>query len=419
MVRLRLEPTWLYNKTKYISNIIIGDKIYQESIIGKEGVQQLKNIILNNSHELKNINVVGGVDSENSPLPNKPRTKRGGSVSSTPVEISTNQNQLGGSNHGPGQVQVGDRSRSKTRSSSINLSPGWAGHAFSGGGFGGGGSTGNGGGGINGEKTTRPNSGSLFRGFFNTVGGIGGGTGGNGTSGGGSVDGRDNSPPNDDLNRTMPNRGSSFQSFSKTGNLFYNNNSLNNSNNNMIKTSEGIGGGDNENNTDSTDFMAMTTTRDKRANSKESISNNTMSSSAMSTTNRLSGNFGNFSLFNISGFGNTFGGLTTTSTFLGGTNNLQPTNESPFINDNCSEISESTIIQKTSSPTTPPLLSSTITQLKEKENLLLTTIVITDIDTVAQMFKMYLRELPEPVITFTTYDALMILCSQREVGNIY
>ena len=45
----------------------------------------------------------------------------------------------------------------------------------------------------------------------------------------------------------------------------------------------------------------------------------------------------------------------------------------------------------------------------------LSSVVITDIDTVAQILKMVLRDLPEPVITFATFESMMNICVQFEV----
>ena len=45
----------------------------------------------------------------------------------------------------------------------------------------------------------------------------------------------------------------------------------------------------------------------------------------------------------------------------------------------------------------------------------LSSVVITDIDTVAQILKMILRDLPEPVITFITFESMMNICVQFEV----
>lgn len=47
----------------------------------------------------------------------------------------------------------------------------------------------------------------------------------------------------------------------------------------------------------------------------------------------------------------------------------------------------------------------------------LSSVVITDIDTVAQILKMILRDLPEPVITFITFESMMNICVQFEVSN--
>jgi hypothetical protein len=44
----------------------------------------------------------------------------------------------------------------------------------------------------------------------------------------------------------------------------------------------------------------------------------------------------------------------------------------------------------------------------------LSSIVITDVVTVAQILKMVLRDLPEPVVTFSTFDSLMSICLQLE-----
>eukprot|EP00596_Hydrurales_sp_CCMP1899_P003969 CAMPEP_0119034248 /NCGR_PEP_ID=MMETSP1177-20130426/1253_1 /TAXON_ID=2985 /ORGANISM="Ochromonas sp, Strain CCMP1899" /LENGTH=451 /DNA_ID=CAMNT_0006991551 /DNA_START=1539 /DNA_END=2894 /DNA_ORIENTATION=+ len=48
----------------------------------------------------------------------------------------------------------------------------------------------------------------------------------------------------------------------------------------------------------------------------------------------------------------------------------------------------------------------------------LSSIVITDVVTVAQILKMVLRDLPEPVVTFSTFDALMSICLQLETKAI-
>jgi hypothetical protein len=45
----------------------------------------------------------------------------------------------------------------------------------------------------------------------------------------------------------------------------------------------------------------------------------------------------------------------------------------------------------------------------------LSSVVITDIDTVAQILKMVLRDLPEPVVTFATFESMMNVCVQFEV----
>lgn len=47
----------------------------------------------------------------------------------------------------------------------------------------------------------------------------------------------------------------------------------------------------------------------------------------------------------------------------------------------------------------------------------LSSVVITDIDTVAQILKMILRDLPEPVITFATFESMMNICVQFEVSG--
>ena len=47
----------------------------------------------------------------------------------------------------------------------------------------------------------------------------------------------------------------------------------------------------------------------------------------------------------------------------------------------------------------------------------LSSVVITDIDTVAQILKMVLRDLPEPVITFATFESMMNICVQFEVNK--
>ena len=53
--------------------------------------------------------------------------------------------------------------------------------------------------------------------------------------------------------------------------------------------------------------------------------------------------------------------------------------------------------------------------------IIITTIIIKYniivIDTVAQILKMVLRDLPEPVITFATFESMMNICVQFEVNK--
>ena len=48
----------------------------------------------------------------------------------------------------------------------------------------------------------------------------------------------------------------------------------------------------------------------------------------------------------------------------------------------------------------------------------LSVVVVTDIDTVAAVLKMLLRDLPEPVVTFVTYENIMSLCARKEVSQL-